>query len=72
MPRNSNTSVTMKATPTATIDTADGLHSVRLGLAYVVALASIVAVGVAFIVTEVLLLRGISLDASGRDRSTWT
>ncbi len=55
-----------------TIDTANGLHAVRLGLAYVVALASIVAVGVAFIVTEVLLLRRISLDAPRRDRSAWT
>lgn len=59
-------------TVSTTIDTADGLHSVRLGLAYVVALASIVAVGVAFIVTEVLMLRGISLDAPRRERSTWT
>ena len=59
-------------TVSTTIDTADGLHAVRLGLAYVVALASIVAVGVAFIVTEVLMLRGISLDAPRRDRSTWT
>lgn len=59
-------------TVSSTIDTANGLHAVRLGLAYVVALASIVAVGVAFIVTEVLLLRGISLDAPRRDRSTWT
>ena len=59
-------------TVSTTIDTANGLHAVRLGLAYVVALASIVAVGVVFIVTEVLLLRGISLDAPRRDRSAWT
>lgn len=59
-------------TLSTTLDTADGFHSVRLGLAYVVALGSIVAVGVAFIVAEVLLLRGVSLDAPRRDRSTWT
>ncbi len=59
-------------TVSTTIDTADGLHAVRLGLAYVVALASIVVAGVAFIVAEVLMLRGISLDAPRRDRSSWT
>lgn len=51
-----------------TIDTAAGFRSVRLGVAYVVALGSIVVTGVAFILTEVLLLRGISLDAPRRGR----
>ncbi len=46
-----------------TISRADGIQIVRLGLAYVVALVSIVAVGVTFMVSEVLLLRGVSLDA---------
>ena len=55
-----------------TLDTANGFHAVRLGLAYVVALGSIVAVGVLFIVSEVLLLRGVSLDAPRRDQSVWT
>ncbi len=56
-----------------TIDTADGFRAVRLGVAYVVALGSIVVTGVAFIITEVLLLRGISLDVPRRDRtSRWT
>lgn len=59
-------------TVSTTIDTANGLHAVRFGIAYVFALAAIVAVGVVFIVTEVLLLRGISLDAPRRDRSAWT
>ena len=49
-------------TLSTTIDTAEGLHIVRIGLAYVVALASIVVVAVAFMVSEVLLLRGVSLD----------
>lgn len=51
---------------TTTIDRADGLHVVRMGLAYVGAVSSIVVVGVAFVVTEVLLLRGISLDVPSR------
>ena len=56
-------------TLSTTIDTADGLHIVRIGLAYVVALGSIVVVAVAFMVTEVLLLRHVSLDRpSGRHR----
>ena len=55
-----------------TIDSANGIHTVRLGLAYVAALASIVVIGVVFFVSEVLLLRGVSLDAPSRDRSTWT
>jgi hypothetical protein len=59
-------------TLSTTVDTADGFHAVRLGLAYVVALGSIVAVGVVFMVSEVLLLRGVSLDAPRRDRSAWT
>ncbi len=59
-------------TLSTTLDTANGFHAVRLGLAYVVALGSIVAVGVVFIVSEVLLLRGVSLDAPRRDRSAWT
>jgi len=46
-----------------TISAADGVQFVRLGLAYVSALASIVVVGVGFMVVEVLLLRGVSLDA---------
>ena len=49
-------------TLSTTIDAADGLHIVRIGLAYVVALGSIVAVAVAFMVSEVLLLRHVSLD----------
>ncbi len=59
-------------TLSTTLDTANGFHAVRLGLAYVVALGSIVAVGVVFMVSEVLLLRGVSLDAPRRDRSAWT
>ena len=59
-------------TLSTTVDTANGFHAVRLGLAYVVALGSIVAVGVVFMVSEVLLLRGVSLDAPRRDRSAWT
>ena len=59
-------------TLSTTLDTANGFHAVRLGLAYVVALACIVAVGVVFIGSEVLLLRGVSLDAPRRDRSVWT
>ena len=46
-----------------TISRADGIQIVRLGLAYALALASIVVVGVGFMVGEVLLLRGVSLDA---------
>jgi membrane-associated phospholipid phosphatase len=49
-------------TLSTTIDTADGLHVVRLGAAYVLALASIVVVAVTFMVAEVLLLRHVSLD----------
>lgn len=59
-------------TVSTTIDSAEGIHTVRLGIAYVAALASIVVVGVMFLVSEVLLLRGVSLDAPPRDRSTWT
>jgi membrane-associated phospholipid phosphatase len=59
-------------TLSTTLDTANGFHSVRLGLAYVVALGSIVAVGVVFIVSEVLLLRGVSLDAPRSNRGAWT
>lgn len=58
---------------TTTISRADGLHIVRIGVAYLLAALTIVAVGVAFIVTEVLLLRGVSLDAPFRRRSgEWT
>ena len=58
-------------TLTTTINSASGLHIVRIGLAYVVALGSIVAVAVAFMVTEVLLLRHVSLDRpSGRHHPT--
>ena len=49
-------------TLSTTISTADGLHIVRIGLAYVVALLSIVAVAVGFMVSEVFLLRHVSLD----------
>jgi len=49
-------------TLSTTIDAADGLHIVRIGLAYVVALGSIVAVAVVFMLSEVLLLRNVSLD----------
>jgi hypothetical protein len=49
-------------TLTTTITSADGIHIVRIGLAYVVALGSIVVAAVAFMVTEVLLLRHVSLD----------
>jgi hypothetical protein len=49
-------------TLSTTISTADGLHIVRIGLAYVLALGSIVAVAVAFMLSEVLLLRRVSLD----------
>ncbi len=59
-------------TVSTTINSAEGIHTVRLGIAYVAALASIVAVGVIFLVSEVLLLRGVSLDAPRRDRGTWT
>ena len=55
-----------------TISRADGFQTVRLGAAYVLALAAIVAVGVAFTVSEVLLLRGVSLDSSPRDSRAWT
>jgi hypothetical protein len=57
-------------TLSTTIDTADGLHIVRIGLAYVVALGSIVAVAVAFMVSEVLLLRNVSLDSPSRRTPT--
>ena len=46
----------------------DGIHIVRIGLAYVVALASIVVVAVAFMVSEVLLLRHVSLDRPSNPR----
>jgi hypothetical protein len=49
-------------TLSTTIDTADGLHAVRIGLAYTVGLGSIVVVAVAFMVSEVMLLRNVSLD----------
>ena len=49
-------------TLSTTIDAADGLHVVRIGLAYVVALLSIVVVAVGFMLSEVLLLRHVSLD----------
>lgn len=55
-----------------TISRADSFQTVRLGLAYVLALASIVAVGVVFIVSEVLLLRDVSLDASSGQDGAWT
>ncbi|MBK5289276.1 MAG: phosphatase PAP2 family protein [Acidimicrobiia bacterium] len=56
-----------------TLDTADGFRAVRLGVAYVVALGWIVVTGVAFIVAEVLLLRGVSLDVPSRElASNWT
>ncbi len=48
------------------LNAADGIQLVKLGLAYVTALASIVVVGVGFMVAEVLLLRGVSLDAPRR------
>jgi hypothetical protein len=49
-------------TLSTTISAADGLHVVRIGLAYVVALLSIVVVAVTFMLSEVLLLRHVSLD----------
>jgi len=49
-------------TLSTTISTADGLHIVRIGLAYVLALGSIVVVAVTFMLSEVLLLRRVSLD----------
>jgi membrane-associated phospholipid phosphatase len=49
-------------TLSTTISSADGIHVVRIGLAYVVALLSIVAVAVVFMVSEVVLLRHVSLD----------
>ena len=55
-------------TLSTTIDSADGLHIVRIGLAYVVALGSIVAVAVVFMVSEVLLLRRVSLDRPSTGR----
>ena len=58
-------------TVSTTIDSADGIETVRLGIAYVVALLAIVATGVVFLVSEVLLLRGVSLDAPSRVRSDW-
>ena len=57
-------------TVSTTIDSADGLHIVRIGLAYVVALLSIVAVAVAFMLSEVFLLRRVSLDAPSRRLAT--
>ncbi len=58
---------------TTTIDRADGLHIVRIGLAYVLAALTIVVVGVGFVVAEVLLLRGVSLDAPFRRHADgWT
>jgi hypothetical protein len=54
---------------TTTIDRADGIHIVRIGVAYLLAALSIVVVGVGFIVTEVLLLRGVSLDVPFRRRA---
>ena len=54
---------------TTTIDRADGIHIVRIGVAYLLATLSIVVVGVGFIVSEVLLLRGVSLDVSFRRRA---
>ncbi len=53
---------------TTTINRADGIHVVKIGLAYVVAAGGIVAVAVTFMVAEVLLLRGVSLDAPFRRR----
>jgi hypothetical protein len=53
-------------TLSTTIDAADGLPLVRIGFAYVVALASIVVVAVTFMVSEVLLLRHVSLDRPSR------
>ena len=49
-------------TLSTTISSADGLHIVRIGLAYVLALGSIVVVAVTFMLSEVLLLRRVSLD----------
>jgi hypothetical protein len=59
---------------TTTISRADGIHIVRIGLAYLAAALSIVVVGVGFIVTEVLLLRSVSLDVPSRARADdeWT
>jgi hypothetical protein len=58
---------------TTTINRADGIHIVRLGFAYLLAALSIVVVGVGFIVTEVLLLHGVSLDVPFRRRADeWT
>lgn len=51
---------------TTTINRADGIHVVRIGLAYIVAAGGIVAVAVTFMVSEVLLLRGVSLDLPRR------
>lgn len=59
-------------TVSTTLNSAEGIHTVRLGLAYMAALGSIVFVGVIFLMSEVLLLRGVSLDAPARDRSRWT
>jgi membrane-associated phospholipid phosphatase len=49
-------------TLSTTISTAEGLRVVRIGAAYVLALLSIVAVAVGFMVSEVVLLRHVSLD----------
>jgi len=53
-------------TLSTTIDTADGLHVVRIGLAYSLGLLSIVVVAVGFMVSEVVLLRNVSLDRPSR------
>ncbi len=59
-------------TLSTTIDTADGLHIVRIGLAYVLALGAIVAVAVLFMLSEVLLLRHVSLDRPSTPRRALT
>lgn len=46
-----------------TLSTAGGIETVRLGVAYLLASSAITIAGVALLVSIVLLLRGISLDA---------
>ncbi|MBM3675954.1 MAG: phosphatase PAP2 family protein [Actinobacteria bacterium] len=51
---------------TTTVNTAGGIETVRIGVAYMVASGAITVVGVALLVSIVLLLRGVSLDAPNR------
>jgi hypothetical protein len=54
---------------TTTVSRADGIELVKLGVAYLLAAASLVVVAVAFAVSLVLVLRGISLDVRPRRRA---